>query len=73
MKTDKNGRIIVDGKTAVGYLKQYRADWIPGMCSIAVVLREICEQHPDYIRAAVEEFLSEIEQCQPTKKNTPPS
>jgi len=44
-------------KQAIIELEQHTAEWIPGACSVATVLREICEEHPQYVSAAVRGIL----------------
>jgi len=44
-------------KQAIIELEQHTAEWIPGACSVATVLREICEEHPQYVSAAVQGIL----------------
>ena len=59
----------VDSETAIEYLKQYEAEWVAGTYSIEAVLREICEDFPNFVLPAVLQMLADVK-CQPTNSVT---
>lgn len=44
---------------AIAELEKHTAEWIPGACSVATVLREICEEFGDYVVMAAERMLAD--------------